>query len=57
MHAGVKEGFDGGEVACSAGRAAGSAVLFDLTAGGTVPDKALMQISEGVAVLEMLNDQ
>ena len=26
------EGFDGGEETCSAGRAAGGAVLFDLTA-------------------------
>ena len=35
MHAGLTEGFDGGEEACSAGRAAGGAVLlFDLIAGG-----------------------
>ena len=32
MHAGLTEGFDGGEEACSAGRAVGGAVLFDLTA-------------------------
>ena len=32
MHAGLTEGFDGGEEACSAGRAAGGAILFDLTA-------------------------
>ena len=32
LHAGLTEGFDGGEEACSAGRAAGGAVLFDLTA-------------------------
>ena len=29
---GLTEGFDGGEEACSAGRAAGSPVLLDLTA-------------------------
>ena len=58
MHAGLTEGFDGSEEACSAGRAAGSAVLlFDLIAGGAVPDTALMQMSEGVAVPEMLNGQ
>ena len=51
------EGFDGGEEACSAGRAAGGAVLFDLTAGGAVPDTALMQTREGVAVPDMLNGQ
>ena len=50
MHAGLTEGFNGG-----AGRAAGGAILFDLTAGGVVPDTPLMQTSEGVAVLEMLN--
>ena len=43
LHAGLAEGFDGGEEACSAGRAAGGAVLFDLTAGSVVPDTALMQ--------------
>ena len=32
LRAGLKEGFDGGEEAYSAGRAAGSVVLFDLTA-------------------------
>ena len=42
LHAGLTEGFDGGEEACSAGRAGGSAVLFDLIAGGAVPDTALM---------------
>ena len=52
MHAGLTEGFNGG-----AERAAGGAVLFDLTAGGTVPDTALMQTREGVAVPEMLNGQ
>ena len=57
MHAGLTEGFDGGEEACSAGRAAGGAVLFDLIAAGAVPDMALLQTSEGVAVPEMLNDQ
>ena len=31
MHAGLKEGFDGGEEACSAGRAVDGVVLFDLT--------------------------
>ena len=31
LHAGLTEGFDGGEEACSAGRAAGGAVLVDLT--------------------------
>ena len=31
----------------SAGHAAGGAVLFDLTAGGAVPDMALMQMREG----------
>ena len=35
--------------------AAGRAVLFDLTAGGVVPDTALMQAREMVAVPEMLN--
>ena len=30
MHAGLTEGFDVGEEACLAGRAAGGAVLFDL---------------------------
>ena len=39
------------------GRAAGDAILFDLTAGGAVPDTALMQTRDGVAVPEMLNDQ
>ena len=57
MHAGLTEAFDGGEEACSAGRAAGGAVLFNLTAGGAVPDTALMQTREGVAVPEMLNGQ
>ena len=57
MHAGLTEGFDGGEEACSAGRAAGGAVLFDLTAGGVVLDTALMQMRERVAVPEMLNGQ
>ena len=32
LHAGLMEGFDGGEEARSAGRAAGGAVLFNLTA-------------------------
>ena len=32
LHAGLMEGFDGGEEVCSAGRAADGAVLFDLTA-------------------------
>ena len=32
--------------ACSAGCAAGGAILFDLTAGGAVPDMALMQTRE-----------
>ena len=31
-YAGLTKGFDGGEEACSAGRAADGAVLFDLTA-------------------------
>ena len=31
MHAGLTEGFDGGEEAWSAGRAVDVAVLFDLT--------------------------
>ena len=57
MHAGLTEGFDGGEEACSAGRAAGDAVLFNLTAGDAVPDTALMQTMEGVAVPKMLNGQ
>ena len=57
MHAGLTEGFDGGEEACSARRAAGGAVLFDLTAGGTILGTALMQTREGVAVHQMLNDQ
>ena len=57
MHAGLTEGFDGGEEACSVGRAAGGAVLSDLIAGDAVPDMALMQTREGVAVPEMLNDQ
>ena len=57
MHAGLTGAFDGGEEACSARRAAGGAVLFDLTAGSAVPDMALMQTRERVAVLEMLNDQ
>ena len=47
MHAGLTEGFDGGEEACSAGRAVGGPVLFDLTAGGAVPDTALMKTREG----------
>ena len=51
------EGFDGGEEACSAGCAAVGAVLFDLIAGGAVPDTALMQTREGVAVPDMLNGQ
>ena len=51
------EGFDGGEEACSAGHAAGDAVLFDLTAGGAVPDTTLMQTREGVVVPEILNGQ
>ena len=50
MHAGLTEAFDGGEDACPAGRAAGGAVLFDLTAGGIVPDTALMQTRESVVV-------
>ena len=45
------------EEVCSAGRAAGGAVLFDLTAGSTVPNMALMQTREGVSVPEMLNGQ
>ena len=57
MHAGLTEAFDGGEEACSAGRAAGGKVLFDLTAGGVVPDTALMKTRERVAVPEMLNDR
>ena len=57
MHAGLTEGFDGGEEACLAGREAGGAVLLDLTEGGAVPDMALMQTSEGVAVPKMLNSQ
>ena len=57
MHVGLTEDFDGGEEACSAGRAAGDAVLFNLTAGGTVPDMALMQMRERVGVPEMLNGQ
>ena len=32
LHAGLTEGFDGGEEACSAGRAAGDTILFDLKA-------------------------
>ena len=40
------EGVDGGEEACSAGRAVGGAILFDLTVGGAVPDTALMQMRE-----------
>ena len=47
MHAGLTEGFDGGEEACSAGRAAAGAVLFDLIAGNVVPDTDLMQMREG----------
>ena len=31
LHAGLTEGFDGGEEACSAGRAVDGAILFDLT--------------------------
>ena len=31
LHAGLTEGFDGGEEVCSAGRAVDGAVLFDLT--------------------------
>ena len=54
---GLTEGFDGGEEACSAGRAVGGAVLFDLTVGGLVPDTTLMQTRKGVAAPEMLNDQ
>ena len=42
---------------CSAGRAAGGAVLFNFTSGGIVPDTALMQTRERVAVPEMLNGQ
>ena len=57
MRAGLTEGFDGGEEACSAGCAAGGAVLFDLIAGDTVPDTALILTREGVAVPKMLNDQ
>ena len=53
----LTEGFDGGEEACSAGRAAGGIILFDLTAGGVVPDTSLIQTREGVAVPEMLNGQ
>lgn len=30
--------------------------VFDLTAGSAVPDTALMQMREGVAVPDMLND-
>ena len=55
MHEGLTEGFDGGEEACSARRAAGGAVLFDLTAGDAVPGTALMQTRERVAIPEMLN--
>ena len=47
LHVGLTEGFNGGEEACSAGRAA----------GGAVPDMALMQTREGVVVPEMLNGQ
>ena len=43
--------------ACSVGRAAGGAVLFDLTAGDAVPDTALMQTRERVEVPEMWNGQ
>ena len=57
MHAGLTDGFDGGEEASLAERVAGCAVLFDLTAGGAVPDTALMQTRERVAVPEMLNVQ
>ena len=57
LHAGLTEGFDGGEEACSAGSAAGGAVLFDLIVGGAVLDMALMPTREGVAVPEMLNGQ
>ena len=32
LHVGLTEGFNGGEEACSPGRAADGAVLFDLTA-------------------------
>ena len=42
---------------CSAKRAVGGAVLFDLTTGGAVPDTALMQTRERVAVPEMLSGQ
>ena len=31
--------------------------VFDLTAGGAVPDTALMQMREGVVVPDMLNGQ
>ena len=31
LHAGLTEGFDGGEEVCSVGRAAGGTVLFNLT--------------------------
>ena len=57
MHAGLTEPFDEGEEACSDGRAVGGAILFDLITGGVVPDMALMQTRERVAVPEMLNGQ
>ena len=57
MYKGLTEGFDGGEEACSAGRAADGTVLFDLTADGAVPDTGLMQTRERVAVPVILNDQ
>ena len=56
MHAGLMEAVDGGEEACSTRRAAGSAVLFDLTVGGAVHDTSLMHTRERVAVPEILND-
>ena len=52
---GLTEAFDGGEEACSAGRAAGGIVLLDLIAGGAVLDTALIQTTERVAAPEMLN--
>ena len=39
MHAGLTEGFDGGEEACSAGRAMDGAVLFDLTTTTSIIQK------------------
>ena len=45
------EGFDGGEEACSARRAAGGVVLLDLTASGFNANEG------GVAVPEMFTSQ